>query len=152
MSCSISRDFYELVKTLDARVIIGELKRWGERYYNLVTYVDRQGVPSYTKTHVHWTENFVPGKELKTYGSPCGKIGISICLDAAFSKVWRVLSLKGADLIVNISAVPKAFPVEYMWRRFAGAATDVQVFVVYANRPDGFFQGTVPSSTQKEMF
>ena len=70
-----------------------------------------------------------------------GKIGINICFDAAFSEVWRVLSLKGAELIVNISAVPAEFPSEYMWRRLAGAAIFNQVFVVYANRPAKFFSG-----------
>ena len=137
----VSRDFYDLVKSMDARVIIGELKRWGERYFNMATYIDREAVQYYTKTHVHWTENFVPGKELKTFDSPFGKIGITICFDAAFSEVWKVLSLRGADLIVNISAVPKDFPVKYMWRRLAGAALNNQVFVVYANRPGDFFAG-----------
>jgi len=141
MYSAISRDLYRSVRTLNARVIIGELKRWGERYYNMATYIDTNGIQSYTKTHVHWTENFVPGRELRVFDSPLGKIGITICFDAAFSEVWRVLSLKGAELIVNISAVPVAFPVKYMWRRFAGAAIYNQVFIVYANRPGDFFSG-----------
>jgi predicted amidohydrolase len=141
MYSAISRDLYRFVRSVNARVIIGEVKRWGERYYNVATYIDTDLTQSYTKTHVHWTENFVPGKELKVFDSPFGKIGITICFDAAFSEVWRVLSLKGADLIVNISAVPKEFPVDYMWRRFVGAAIYNQVFVVYANRPGRFFSG-----------
>ena len=52
-----------------------------------------------------------------------------------------MLLLKGADLIVNISAVPGEFPVDYMWRRFVGAAIYNQVFVVYANRAGRFFSG-----------
>ena len=141
MYSAISKDLYRFVRGLNTRVIIGEVKRWGERYYNVATYIDKNVTQSYTKTHVHWTENFVPGKELKIFDSPFGKIGITICFDAAFSEVWRVLSLKGADLIVNISAVPEEFPVDYMWRRFVGAAIYNQVFVVYANRPGGFFSG-----------
>ena len=141
MYSAISKDLYRFVKISNARVIIGEVKRWGERYYNVATYIDKNVTQSYTKTHVHWTENFVPGKELKVFDSPFGKIGITICFDAAFSEVWRVLSLKGADLIVNISAVPREFPVDYMWRRFVGAAIYNQVFVVYANRPGRFFSG-----------
>ena len=138
---TISRDLYQFVRDSSARIIIGEVKRWGERYYNVATYIDKDGIQSYTKTHVHWTENFVPGKELKVFDSPFGKIGITICFDAAFSEVWRVLSLKGADLIVNISAVPRNFPIDYMWRRFMGAAIYNQVFVIYANRPGRFFSG-----------
>ena len=141
MYSAISKDLYRFVKISNARIIIGEVKRWGERYYNVATYIDKDVTRSYTKTHVHWTEHFVPGSELKVFDSPFGKIGITICFDAAFSEVWRVLSLKGADLIVNISAVPREFPVDYMWRRFVGAAIYNQVFVVYANRPGRFFSG-----------
>jgi predicted amidohydrolase len=137
----ISGDLYRFVRNSNARVIIGELKRWGERYFNVATYIDKNVTQSYTKTHVHWTENFVPGRELKVFDSPFGKIGITICFDAAFSEVWRVLSLKGADVIVNISAVPATFPVEYMWRRFSGAAIYNQIFVVYVNRPGPCFSG-----------
>ncbi len=138
---SISEDLYALVKEAKARVIIGESKRKGDRYYNVATYIDKNTIQTYTKTHVHWTEHFVPGKELRVFDSSFGKIGINICFDAAFSEVWRVLALKGANVVVNISAVPKAFPVEYMWRRLAGAAIFNQVFVVYANRPGPFFAG-----------
>lgn len=138
---SISEDLYQVVKNARAKVIIGESKRLGERYYNMATYIDKDSTQNYNKIHVHWTENFVPGKELKVFDSPFGKIGITICFDGAFSEVWRVLALKGADVIVNISAVPKTFPVDYMWRRLVGAAIYNQVFVVYANRPGPFFSG-----------
>jgi predicted amidohydrolase len=138
---SISEDLYQLVKDLDARVIIGESKKRGERFYNMATYIDKDTVQHYVKTHVHWTEHFMPGRELKVFNTPFGKIGITICFDAAFSEVWRVLALKGAEVIVNISAVPVAFPVAYMQRRLSGAAIFNEVFVVFANRPGPVFSG-----------
>ncbi len=138
---SISQDLYQLVRDLDARVIIGESKRRGERYYNVATYVDRNTIQSYAKTHVHWTERFVPGRELKVFETAFAKIGITICFDAAFSEVWRVLALKGADVVVNISAVPKDFPVGYISRRLSGAAVFNQVYVIYANRAGPVFSG-----------
>jgi predicted amidohydrolase len=107
----------------------------------MATYADRNTIQSYAKTHVHWTERFVPGRELKVFEAPFAKIGITICFDAAFSEVWRVLALKGADVVVNISAVPKEFPVGYMSRRLAGAAVFNQVYVVYANRAGPIFSG-----------
>lgn len=138
---SISDDLYRFVKGHNARVIIGELHRRGDRYYNVATYVDRDTVQRYAKTHVHWTENFCPGSALRTFDTPAGKVGINICYDAAFMEVWRVLALTGALVIVNISAVPRHFPVRYMWRRMAGAAIFNEVFVVYANRPGELFSG-----------
>ncbi|MEJ2682964.1 MAG: carbon-nitrogen hydrolase family protein [Candidatus Sulfobium sp.] len=137
----VSEDMYEFVRRAGARVIIGELRRQREKYFNVATYIDSGTVQSYTKTHVHWSENFVAGGRLKTFDTPLGKVGITICFDAAFPEVWRVLALNGADIIVNISAVPRSFPVKYMWRRMQGAALNNQVFVIYANRPGEHFSG-----------
>ena len=138
---SVSCDMYDFVKGEGARVIIGEVRRQREKYFNVATYIGDDTVESYAKTHVHWTENFVPGRRLMVFDTPLGKIGITICFDAAFPEVWRTLALKGADIIVNISAVPKSFPVRYMARRLQGAAIDNQVFVIYANRPGEYFSG-----------
>lgn len=137
----LSQDLYEFVRRAGARVIIGELKKQRDKYFNVATYIDGETVQSYTKTHVHWSENFVAGRQLKIFNTPLGKVGITICFDAAFPEVWRVLALNGAEIIVNISAVPRSFPVKYMWRRIQGAALNNQVFVIYANRPGGFFSG-----------
>lgn len=138
---SLSENLYEHIKRVRARVIIGEVKRWGERYYNMATYIDEHSIQNYIKTHVHWTENFIPGRKLKLFETPWGKVGINICFDGAFSEVWKVLALKGARVVVNISAVPADFPVDYMWRRMAGAAINNQIFVIYANRPGPQFSG-----------
>ncbi|MGD9022366.1 MAG: carbon-nitrogen hydrolase family protein, partial [Deltaproteobacteria bacterium] len=48
---------------------------------------------------------------------------------------------KGADVVVNISAVPRDFPVGYISRRLAGAAVFNQVYVIYANRAGPVFSG-----------
>jgi predicted amidohydrolase len=138
---SVSEEFYGFVKDVDARVIIGEVRRRGERFYNVATYVDRHGVDRYAKTHVHWTEQFVPGRRLKSFQTPFGKVGVNICFDGAFSEVWRALALTGVPVIANISAVPATFPVRYMWRRLRGAAIFNEVFVLYANRAGDFFSG-----------
>jgi predicted amidohydrolase len=136
-----SADLYRYVKEAGARVILGELKGKPGSFSNVATYIDRDSIQHYVKTHVHWTEHFTPGRELKPFQTPLGPVGITICFDAAFSEAWRVLALKGAKIIVNISAVPRTFSAEYMWRRCAGAAICNQVFVVYANRPGGYFGG-----------
>ena len=138
---AVAGDVYRFIKKVGARVIIGELRRRADRYYNTAAYVDRSIVQTYVKTHVHWTENFTPGARLKTFETPFGKIGINICFDSAFSEVWRFASLEGAELAVNISAVPASFPVRYMWRRMQGAAVFNQYHVIYANRPGDHFSG-----------
>ena len=144
MKCHLadaSQEIYDHVKACGARVVLGELKREGDVYRNLATYVDADGPRSYAKAHVHWTEHFLPGGRLKVFATPLGRLGLNICYDAAFSEVWRVLALEGAGLVVNISAVPAHFPVEYMRRRMRGAAVFNQYYVVYVNRPGPVFAG-----------
>ncbi len=136
-----SRDIHRFISDRDARVILGEIRRRKERLSNIASYIDRDGSQYYTKTHVHWTEDFVRGRSLRTFDTPLGKVGINICFDAAFPEVWRVLALRGAEVLVNISAVPADFPQTYMHRRMRGAALDNQAFVVYANRPGPEFSG-----------
>jgi predicted amidohydrolase len=137
----VSIDLYKFIKSVGARVIIGELAKRGDGFLNLATYVDRDTKTSYAKTHIHWTENFIPGRELKVFETPIGKIGIAICFDGAFPEVWRVLALKGAEIMANICAVPRTFPAKYMWRRLSGAAIGNQAYILYANRAGSFFSG-----------
>ena len=136
-----SQDLHNFVREVGARVVIGEIKRFGDKYFNLATYIDKNRVENYVKSHVHWTENFVPGKKLKVIDAPFGKVGMSICFDAAFPEMMRVLALQGAVIIVNIAAVPISFPVRYVWRRLRAAALNNQVFVIYCNRPGQHFSG-----------
>ncbi|UCH81844.1 MAG: carbon-nitrogen hydrolase family protein [Nitrospiraceae bacterium] len=136
-----SDDLFQYIRAVNTRVIIGELKGKPGQFYNAATYVDNKTIESYFKTHVHWTEKFIPGNKINVFKSPLGNIGINICFDAAFPEVWRVAALQGAQLIVNISAAPQTFPVEYMWMRMKSAALNNQVFVIYANRPGDYFSG-----------
>lgn len=138
---SDSDDLYRFIKEVGARVVIGELKGRSGEFYNAATYIDSERTIGYSKVHVHWSENFLPGKGFRVHDLPAGKVGMMICFDGAFTESWRVLALNGAEIIVNISATPKSFPAKYIWRRLQGAAICNQVFVVYANRPGERFSG-----------
>ena len=137
----LSEDMAAYVRELDARIIIGEIRRRGDMFYNLATYMDYATVQSYAKVHVHWTEQFVPGRDFPVLSTPAGRLGMTVCFDSAFCEIGRVLALRGAQIIVNISAVPRSFPVKYMRRRLAALALNNQLFVVYVNRPGPFFSG-----------
>lgn len=136
-----SEDLYAFVKARGASVIVGELKGGPWSYRNVATYIDRERIVHYAKTHVHWTENFVPGREFKVFDSSIGVLGMLICYDGAFMEPWRILALRGARVIINIAATPRSFPGRYVRRRLQGAAISNQLFVVYANRPGRHFSG-----------
>lgn len=68
----------------------------------------------YLPTHSVFEEKryFRPGYQSATFGTALGKIGLVICYDIFFPEVTRLTRLKGAQLIVCISASPavrKAF-------------------------------------------
>lgn len=123
------------------RVIFGEFDQVGDQLYNFAVYVSPEKIERYAKTHVHWSESFVPGNELKAFDTPLERLGILICFDAAFPEAARVLGLQGAKLIVTIAAVPKTFDMTIMHRRMTSIALDNQVFCVFANRSGAQFGG-----------
>ena len=45
-------------------------------------------------------ETFTPGEELALFDTRIGKLGFMICMDGGFPEVARVLTLKGADILV----------------------------------------------------
>jgi len=45
-----------------------------------------------------------PGREYKVFETPLGQIGLQICRDIRFPEASRVLALRGAELILNLSA------------------------------------------------
>lgn len=89
--------------------------------YNSAIVIGPEGIIGvYSKTHVaaflfdgnrvageklYWS----PGEELPVFDTPFGRIGIEICYDIWFPEVARTLTLKGAELIVNVSAAVCGF-------------------------------------------
>ncbi|MEZ4837276.1 MAG: carbon-nitrogen hydrolase family protein [Caldilineaceae bacterium] len=69
---------------------------------------DGELVGRYRKTHIALLSDpkggqekffFKAGNELPVFDTPLGKIGILICYDRGFPEAWRVLVLKGAEII-----------------------------------------------------
>jgi predicted amidohydrolase len=86
--------------------------------YNSALLIGPDGLlGSYSKTHVGARINpegivnekvwWSPGTELPVFDTALGCIGIEICYDVSFPEVARTLTLKGAELIVNISAASR---------------------------------------------
>ncbi|MBD3370348.1 carbon-nitrogen hydrolase [Candidatus Fermentibacteria bacterium] len=75
--------------------------------YNTAVLVGADGLAgSYRKIHLFWDEKdyFRPGDSgLPVFDVGPARIGILICFDWAFPEVWRILALKGADVICHPS-------------------------------------------------
>jgi predicted amidohydrolase len=131
----------EVARKHNVRVVLGSMEEREGRYLNVAVYLGTSHIETYAKTHVHWTEQFDPGTELKTFGSSFERIGPLICYDAAFPEAARTLTLQGARILTVLGAVPKTFHPHVMARRMQALAVMNQVFVVYANRGGESFNG-----------
>lgn len=88
----------------------------------------------YLPTHSVFEEkrHFRPGYQTAVFDTALGKIGLCICYDLFFPEVTRLIRLKGAQLIVAISASP-AVRRGYFEILTAARALENTVFLAYVN-------------------
>jgi predicted amidohydrolase len=137
----VNEELHKFAMEQKTRVIFGEMDEIDGKIYNMAVYVGRNKIERYAKTHIHWTETFTPGQELKTFDSSIDRIGVLICFDAAFPETSRALALQGAKTIVVISAIPAIFNINYEMIRLQAIAHNNQLFVVFVNRCGSGFSG-----------
>lgn len=58
------------------------------------------------------------GHEIPVFDTSLGRIGVEICYDILFPESARTLVVKGAELVINISAAVTDVDNELMWDRF----------------------------------
>jgi predicted amidohydrolase len=88
----------------------------------------------YLPTHSVFEEKryFRPGYQTAAYDTPLGKIGLCVCYDLFFPEVTRLARLKGAQLIISISASP-AVRRSYFEILTAARALENTAFLAYVN-------------------
>ena len=88
----------------------------------------------YLPTHSVFEEKryFRPGYEASAFETGIGNIGLSICYDVFFPEVFRLSRLKGAQLIVCISASP-AVRRGYFEILTCARALENTAFIAYVN-------------------
>jgi len=86
-------------------IITGLNERAGDRLYNSAVLLSARGVEGiYRKLHLFMNEKdiYAPGDlGLPVFEREYGTVGIQICFDWAMCEGWRILMLKGADLICH---------------------------------------------------
>jgi predicted amidohydrolase len=125
--------------------------------YNTALLVGPLGVVgAYRKTHVAafpYSEGvatercfYSPGRELPVFDTPLGRLGIHICYDMSFPEVARVQALKGADLLINVSASAGGFEEYWEHGLFMRAAENSTWYMVCSvvgmQRGDRLFGGS----------
>ncbi len=88
----------------------------------------------YLPTHGVFEEKryFRPGGDVSVFDTPLGRLGLMICYDIFFPEVSRLMRLRGAQLIVCISASP-AGRREFFEVLTAARAIENNAFLAYVN-------------------
>ena len=107
--------------------------------FNTAVFVGPKGLigkyrKMYLPTHSVFEEKryFRPGYEPAAFQTDLGNIGLSICYDVFFPEVYRLTRLKGAQLIVCISASP-AVRRGYFEILTSARALENTAFLAYVN-------------------
>ncbi len=119
-------------------IVFGMPERVGERVYNSACLLSPDGrVRTYRKAHLFDREKliFTPGET----GFPlfdieiCGikvRLGLLICFDWIFPEPWRILALKGAQIIAH----PANLVLPYCQDAMITRVIENRVFIITANR------------------
>ncbi|NOX47635.1 MAG: carbon-nitrogen hydrolase [Chlorobi bacterium] len=121
-------------KEFDLHIVSGFNEKEGDKLYNTSVLVDSNGViGKYRKIHLFMNEFDIFEKGdigLPVFDLGFCKMGMLICFDWIFPEVWRILALKGADLICHPSNLvlpyaQQAVPVHGMINKY---------YIITANR------------------
>ncbi|MBX3269223.1 MAG: N-carbamoylputrescine amidase [Sandaracinaceae bacterium] len=142
------RRFCALAKELDVVIPYSFFERAGQAYYNSLAMIDATGevLGVYRKAHIpegpgyHEKFFFRPGDTpITVWDTRHGRIGVGICWDQWFPELARVLSLRGAEILLYPTAIgsePRSGErTKEPWQRvMVGHAVANSIPVAAANR------------------
>lgn len=98
-----SQAWIALAQRLGIYLVAGIAERCGHRLYNSALIAGPQGyLGTYRKLHLWGDENlyFEAGDlGLPVFDTELGRIGVAICYDGWFPEVYRLLAVRGADIV-----------------------------------------------------
>lgn len=133
----------EMAGALGLYVVAGSVPLAADgRIYNAAFVYDNRGscIARHRKTHLfdihvaggqHFMESdtFTAGKDITTFDTPWGKLGLMICYDIRFPELSRLLALEGAKAILVPAAFNMTTGPAHWEMSFRMRALDNQVFL-----------------------
>jgi predicted amidohydrolase len=115
-------------------IVSGFNERDGEQLYNSSVLIGPEGlVGVYRKLHLFSDEKlyFEPGNlGVNVFETSIGRIGMLVCFDWMFPEVWRMMALKGAQIVAH----PSNLVLPYCQSVVPSHALVNRYYVVTANR------------------
>lgn len=119
-----------LAKELGIYLVFGFLERDGDELFNACVMLDPQGAVVGRYRKVHPTNEFAitPGRELKPFDTPLGRVGFLICNDASIVENFSALAAQQTEIIlIPTNGGPRTM-VDFILR-----AVDSASWIVVAN-------------------
>lgn len=137
----ITQDIQETAKELGVYVVWPSYRRGADRgvVYNSAILIGPDGeiVGIYDKTHPFPLERrdqggwVTSGNRADVYETSLGTIGMIICYDGDFPELSRLLTVKGAEIIVRPSALLRSFDIWHITN--AARAYDNHIYMICTN-------------------
>lgn len=132
----------KMAREHDTHIVFGMPERskevQGQTFNSAVLVYPNERVERYRKLHL---ANFGPfeehlyfakGNELPVFDTSYGKIAMLICFDCFFPELSKIYTLKGADVLVCISASPSSTRI-FFEKIIVARALENTVFFTYTN-------------------
>jgi len=141
-----STDFVSrLCKQYNVDIVLPMYEKKDGKIYNDAIYINKNGdiLGIYRKIHLFPTERIenggwsTAGKDIVTIDTDFGKIGLMICYDGDFPELARILTIRGAEIIIRPSALLRSFDIWDLTNK--ARAYDNHIYMVSVNTvgPDG---------------
>ena len=137
----ITQAIQEKARDLGVHVVWPSYRRAGDRgmVYNSAILITPTGEIAgvYDKTHpAPWERTdgggwVMVGQRADVFKTSLGDIGMIICYDGDFPELSRLLAVKGAEIIIRVSALQRSFDIWYITN--AARAYDNHVYLVACN-------------------
>jgi predicted amidohydrolase len=137
----ITHTIQAAAKELGVHVVWPSYRRGGERgvVYNSAILIGPDGeiIGIYDKTHpAPWERTdgggwAKVGTRADVFNTPLGDIGMIICYDGDFPELSRLLAVKGAEIIIRVSALQRSYDIWYITN--AARAYDNHVYLLASN-------------------
>jgi predicted amidohydrolase len=121
-------------KELNTYIVSGFNEKENDSIYSSSAILGSEGIiGTYRKIHLFWNERdyFTKGNlGMPVFETDIGKIGMLVCFDWIFPEIWRILALKGAEIICH----PSNIVLPYAQKVVPSHALVNRIFVVTVNR------------------